>query len=63
MTKTTRELRCHCGSLIARIVDGKLEVKCRRCQRVGFIDLSTVGAAPDTIEIEWSAAPTKAKPR
>jgi phage FluMu protein Com len=26
-------VRCHCGSLIARVVAGGLELKCRRCKR------------------------------
>jgi hypothetical protein len=26
-------LRCECGSLIARFVDGQVELKCRRCKR------------------------------
>ncbi len=53
-TKVARpgELRCPWGSLIARLVAGKLELKCRRCQRVGLIDLSAAmtGAA---VEIRW----------
>jgi len=28
------ELRCGCGSLLARMVDGAVELKCRRCKRV-----------------------------
>lgn len=27
------ELRCGCGSLIARWVEGGVELKCRRCKR------------------------------
>jgi hypothetical protein len=26
-------LRCECGSLLARYVAGRLELKCRRCKR------------------------------
>lgn len=26
-------LRCECGSLLARYVGGRLELKCRRCKR------------------------------
>lgn len=29
-----RELRCDCGSLLARLIAGELELKCRRCKRV-----------------------------
>lgn len=27
------DCRCHCGSLVARIVEGGVEIKCRRCKR------------------------------
>ena len=35
-TTTTRDsdVRCACGSLVARITDAGLELKCRRCKRV-----------------------------
>ena len=29
-----RELRCDCGSLLARLIAGEIELKCRRCKRV-----------------------------
>jgi hypothetical protein len=32
-------LRCHCGSLLARLVPGGVEVKCRRCKRTVVIAL------------------------
>ena len=28
------EIRCECGSLLARLVDGYIELKCRKCKRV-----------------------------
>ncbi len=28
------DVRCGCGSLLARVVDGEVELKCRRCKRV-----------------------------
>ena len=31
------ELRCHCGSLVARVIDHGIELKCRRCKRVVVI--------------------------
>ena len=34
-------LRCHCGSLLARIVQDGVEIKCRRCKRRVVIQLST----------------------
>ncbi len=34
------ELRCGCGSLLARVVGGSVELKCRRCKRIWTIPLS-----------------------
>jgi phage FluMu protein Com len=31
------EVRCHCGSLMARLVADRLELKCRRCKRLVVI--------------------------
>lgn len=33
------ELRCGCGSLLARVVAGVVELKCRRCKRTWNIPL------------------------
>jgi phage FluMu protein Com len=38
------ELRCMCGSLLARLVPGGVELKCRRCHRTQVVPLE--GAAP-----------------
>lgn len=37
------ELRCTCGSLLARYVGGKVELKCRRCKRTMWISVSAEG--------------------
>jgi len=29
-----QNVRCHCGSLMARVTRAGLELKCRRCKRV-----------------------------
>ena len=34
------ELRCACGSLMARLTPAGLELKCRRCKRVVLVPLS-----------------------
>jgi len=34
------DLRCQCGSLMARVVDGVVELKCRRCKRTFVLPLS-----------------------
>ena len=33
-------LRCHCGSLLARLVPQGVEIKCRRCKRRVVIPLT-----------------------
>jgi hypothetical protein len=38
------ECRCTCGSLLARLVDDGVELKCRRCKRAVLLPLS--GGAP-----------------
>jgi phage FluMu protein Com len=48
-----RDIRCHCGSLVARMIDGKVEIKCRRCQRVGRIDVTRPGAEGELVEVQW----------
>ena len=48
------ECRCHCGSLLARLVDGAVELKCRRCKRTHLVPLAT-DEAPE-------ATPTLAQP-
>lgn len=35
--KTTDDLRCECGSLMARLTERSIELKCRRCKRVRVI--------------------------
>jgi phage FluMu protein Com len=34
------ELRCGCGSLIARVLKEGVEIKCRRCKQVTIIPLA-----------------------
>jgi phage FluMu protein Com len=45
-----RDVRCHCGSLVARVVDRQLELRCRRCQRIALVSLQAAGE----IEVRWS---------
>jgi phage FluMu protein Com len=33
------EVRCACGSLLARVINGELELRCRRCKRTVLISL------------------------
>jgi len=34
--------RCSCGSLLARLVAGGVELKCRRCKRIVLLPFPTV---------------------
>jgi hypothetical protein len=55
-----RELRCECGSLAARVVDGKIELKCRRCQRIGLLDLGNV-LQGGVVEVSWQGGARRPK--
>jgi hypothetical protein len=37
---TEADLRCDCGSLLARRVEGGVELKCRRCKRTVVLPLA-----------------------
>ncbi len=37
-------LRCECGSLLARYVAGRIELKCRRCKRTVIVPITADGA-------------------
>lgn len=39
----SKDLRCACGSLLARLVDGGIELRCRRCRRSAVIDVLRLG--------------------
>ena len=34
------DCRCLCGSLLARVVDGQVELKCRRCKRTLLVPIT-----------------------
>lgn len=47
-TKTHAEaepFRCHCGSLLARLVPEGVELKCRRCKRRMIVPLKETAAS------------------
>lgn len=44
-----------CGSLLARLQPGGVELKCRRCKRVVVIPWSSA-ASWHGVDIEWDAA-------
>ncbi|MCA9552377.1 MAG: hypothetical protein KC933_20245 [Myxococcales bacterium] len=35
-----QDVRCCCGSLLAKLVEGGVELKCRRCKRIVTIPFS-----------------------
>jgi hypothetical protein len=39
------EMRCCCGSLLARLVSGGVELKCRRCKRTVILNLNSLESA------------------
>jgi phage FluMu protein Com len=41
------DARCGCGSLLARVVDGTVELKCRRCKSVWRLSLHADAAPPE----------------
>ena len=41
------DCRCICGSLVARLVDGAVELKCRRCKRTIRLPLADAASAGD----------------
>jgi len=48
--RRTVEVRCHCGSLMARLTSEGLELKCRRCKRV--VVVGTDRARRDWVTVE-----------
>ena len=50
------ECRCLCGSLLARLVAGGVELKCRRCKRALVIPLGdfSTHSSDHPHEGEWS---------
>jgi hypothetical protein len=40
------DCRCLCGSLLARVVDGAVELKCRRCKRTLRVPLEEDAPVP-----------------
>ncbi len=38
--KSADQVRCICGALIARLVPGGVELKCRRCKRTQVVPFS-----------------------
>ena len=37
-----KEARCTCGQLIAKLQDGGIELKCKRCKRIVMIPFASI---------------------
>jgi phage FluMu protein Com len=37
--RAASDCRCHCGALLARVVPGGVELKCRHCKRIQLVPL------------------------
>ena len=48
--RNEREVRCPCGSLLARVTPQGVELKCRRCKRVVLVVTQGAGS-------KWVAVP------
>lgn len=46
MASPALDCRCLCGSLVARMADDGIELKCRRCKRVLLVPWRDVASAP-----------------
>jgi hypothetical protein len=46
---TERDVRCRCGSLMARLTQAGVELKCRRCKRMVVVPLGRMTG--DWIEV------------
>jgi phage FluMu protein Com len=49
------ERRCVCGSLLARLCESGLELKCRRCKRVVIIPWSA-STSWHGVTVDWEQA-------
>lgn len=64
VSEEREELRCVCGSLLARATDEGIELRCRRCKRVVIIPHREVKGAESVIRLfqEWVRREGKRRP-
>ena len=53
------DCRCLCGSLLARVVDGGVELKCRRCKRTLLVPLEAPTAPVSTAARDGESIPVR----
>ncbi|HEX9758476.1 MAG TPA: hypothetical protein VGB26_11895 [Nitrospiria bacterium] len=49
--RSQREIRCHCGSLVAKLLEIGVELKCRRCKRLAVIPLEAFEEGTKSITV------------
>jgi phage FluMu protein Com len=45
------EVRCECGSLVAKLLGSAIELKCRRCKRLALIPLAEFNGGSESITV------------
>ena len=53
-SSTVADCRCACGSLLARLVAGGVELKCRRCKRTQLVPLEAGSPPPRPVTLAES---------
>jgi phage FluMu protein Com len=56
---TGGDCRCLCGSLLARVVEGGVELKCRRCKRTLLVSFETPAARASTAAQSVESIPVR----
>jgi phage FluMu protein Com len=56
---TGGDCRCLCGSLLARVVEGGVELKCRRCKRTLLVPIETTAAPVSTAARSVESIPVR----
>jgi len=46
-----QEVRCECGSLVAKLVESGVELKCRRCKRLALIPFAQFKGGSETVTV------------
>jgi phage FluMu protein Com len=47
-----QEVRCECGSLVAKLVETGVELKCRRCKRLALISFAEFKGRSKTVAVQ-----------
>ena len=53
------EKRCICGSLVAKLLEDRIEIKCRRCKRI--VGIKIEGKVVDFFEAQQTASYSQKK--